>query len=48
VRQAPQKDLKCWLARTQALYRPMILFQNVVEILHGSMAAVFLQRSFGF
>ena len=27
---------------------PMILFQNIVEILHGSMAAVFLQRSFGF
>ena len=31
-----------------ALYRSMILFQNIVEILHGSMAAVFLQRSFGF
>jgi len=26
----------------------MILFQNIVEILHGSMAAVFLRRSFGF
>jgi hypothetical protein len=31
-----------------ALDRPMILFQNIVEILHGAMAAVFLQRSFGF
>src|SRR5262249_30726467 len=31
-----------------ALNRPMILFQNIVEILHRSMAAVFLQRSLGF
>jgi hypothetical protein len=26
----------------------VILLQDVVKILHGSMAAVFLQRSFGF
>src|SRR3979411_2361816 len=37
------------LARAYPAFdRPMILFQNIVEILHGSMAAVFLQRSFGF
>ena len=31
-----------------ALDRPMILFQNVVEILHRSMPAVLLQSTVGF
>src|SRR5271165_2185796 len=31
-----------------ALDRPMILFQNVVEILHRSMPAILLQSLFGF
>ena len=33
------------LARTRRGNRPMILFQNIVERLHVSMATVFLQRS---
>src|SRR5262249_53887164 len=31
-----------------AFDRPMILFQNVVEILHRSMAGMLLQSTFGF
>src|SRR5262245_1232439 len=31
-----------------ALYRPMILFQNVIEILYGSVSAVLLQSTLGF
>ena len=31
-----------------ALDRPMILFQNVVEILHRSMPAILLQSLLGF
>ena len=30
------------------LDRPMILFQNVIEILYRSVSAVFLQSTFGF
>src|ERR1700740_2419288 len=30
-----------------ALDGPVVLFQDVIKILHWSMAAVFLQRSFG-
>src|SRR5271166_4470048 len=32
----------------QALDRPMILFQNIVEILHRSMPAILLQSLLGF
>jgi hypothetical protein len=31
-----------------ALDRPMILFQDVIEVLHRSMLAVLLQSTFGF
>jgi hypothetical protein len=37
VRHAHQNERKCWLA---LIRRPVILFQDIIEILHGAVSAV--------
>src|SRR5271165_1571222 len=44
----PQNRAKMLACAYPALDRPMILFQDVVEILHRSMPAILLQSLLGF
>jgi hypothetical protein len=44
VRRAPQNERKCWLARTRRFDGPVILFQDIIEILHGTVFRVLVYR----
>jgi hypothetical protein len=38
-----QNERKCWLAPNPAFDGPVILFENILEVLHRSVPAIYLQ-----
>jgi hypothetical protein len=46
VRQAAQKERKPWLALTRPLDGPVVLLQDIIEVLHRPVLAAGVQRSF--